>query len=326
MVALAARDDWERSLAGVAHGFTHTWEHCHALALTTGFDTYLWCLEDGPDRWICPFVERPFDQFSDIATPPGISGFAGGGECNRLLDGWRRFARRHGYVAGYIGLHPLFAPAACRATATPYNSIYVLDLRQTTDCLLQRMDRNRRRELRAYEALSGRLTTDRPRLTRFILEEYDTFAERVSMRPSERWSAATLEAYCAATQALVIGVEGSNGVEAAHVYGYTPYAAEFMLQIARATGRTYTTALIWHAVTLFRELGVPALNLGGGMRENDPIARAKRRFGCDRYELSALREVYDIRAYEELCRRTGVHPETPGYFPAYRRPALEEPS
>jgi hypothetical protein len=192
-------------------------------------------------------------------------------------------------------------------------------LRQPPERLLQRMDRNRRRELRAHERLSTGIITDRARLTRFLSENYCAFADRISLPAGERWTQATLQAYCSAPATFLLGMEGSEGILAAHLYAHTSHAAEFVLQVAGPDGRQHTTPLIWHAVRLLQAMGVPLLNLGGGVSEGDAIAQAKQRLGADRYGLAALRQVYDPDSYALLCKRAGQNPEAPGYFPAYRR-------
>lgn len=317
-MTVSERDLWERALEGLAHGFTHTWQHCRAISLTTGVDAALWRWEEGPDRLVCPLLERPFDEFRDLATPPGVSGFAGAGDPARLRSSWEQFTMTGGYVSGYVGLNPFFVPAPWRSDAGAYNTLFAIDLRIPREDLLRRMDQNRRRELREYATLIPRMTTDRPRLTRHLLETYQGFAER-SLPPSLRWTDATLQAYCEDPQILLLGVEGPDGIDAVHLYGYTAHGADLLLLAAGPGGRRYSAVMIWHAAHLLSDLGVPLLNLGGGAHAEDPISRAKQRFGAERYPLTALREVYDPAVYALLCRRSGVDPEAPGYFPAYRR-------
>lgn len=318
LLPLAERAEWDKALEGIPHAFTHTWEHCHAISLSTGVAPFLWRFDLGADRVVCPLMARPFDEFRDVATPPGVAGFAGRGAGGPLRAAWERFVHRERFVAGYLGLHPLFAAEPWRSAAQAYNSLYILDLRQPAEKLLQRMDRNRRRELRSYQELLPRISTDRPALTRYLCEQYPAFADRVALPTSERWSLATLQAYCQAPATLLVGVSGPAGIVVAHLYAYTAHAAEFVLQIAAPNAREHTTGLLWHAVLLLQSQGVPLLNLGGGVKDDDAIAEAKQRLGADRHALRALREVYDPAAYAALCQRAGRDPEAPGYFPAYR--------
>ncbi|MGH6691952.1 MAG: hypothetical protein ACREF4_14885 [Gammaproteobacteria bacterium] len=318
-VPLEARAEWDAALDGVAHGFTHTWEHCHALYLTSGERTFLCCLEQEGVRIVCPFVERSWGEAIDIATPPGISGFTGTADAAWLPEAWQAFARARGYVTGYIGLNPLFARPSFAEGAKTYNSIYTFDLRRSPDELLARADENRRRQLRDYASSAARVVSDKTRLTHFLIEQYPGFVERVQATQAHRWSAETLRFLCTAKGALLIGTEGDHGIEAVYLFCFTDYAADAVLNVALPSGRAHTSLLVWFAVHHFKERGVPVLNLGGGAREDDDVARAKQRFGCDRLRLRALNQVYDPPKYLELCRRAGVDPFADGWFPAYRR-------
>ena len=84
----------------------------------------------------------------------------------------------------------------------------------------------------------------------------------------------------------------------------------------------HSTHLLWSAAHRLRGLGVPSLNLGGGVAEGDSLARFKERFGARKLPLTALKQVYDRAAYERLCRERGADPDDiEAYFPPYRRPA-----
>lgn len=319
-IPLGAPEAWRAALEGVPHGFTHTWEHCHAMHLTSGAPTHLWQLDCAGARVVCPFVERRCMEALDVATPPGISGFAGTAELPSLAQHWRRFARERGHVAGYIGLNPLFARPSYAEGAETYNSIYTLDLRLDLPLLLARMDANRRRQLRDFAAVRERMVTDRARVSAFVMREYPSFVARVRPAAEHLWSTDTLQFLCGLEATLLIGLEGTDGIEAAHLYGHTRYAADLVLNVSTPAGRAHTTAQIWFAAEHYRRLGVPVLNLGGGVREDDTIAQAKQRFGCARLPLRALKQVYDAAAYARLCAQAGVDPADRGWFPPYRRP------
>jgi hypothetical protein len=288
------------------------------MHLTSGQRTFLCCLERDHVRIVCPLVERPWGESVDIATPPGISGFAGTAEAAWLPEAWHAFVQARGYVTGYIGLNPLFARPSYAAGAKTYNSIYTLDLRLSPEVLLARADGNRRRQLRDYAASAARVVSDRASLGRFLIEQYPGFVERVGASKAHRWSAETLRFLCCAANTLLIGIEGDHGIEAVYLFGFTSFAADAVLNVALPSGRAHTSLLVWFAVHHFRDRGVPMFNLGGGAREDDDVARAKQRFGCDRLPLRALKEIYDLPKYLELCTTAGVDPFGDGWFPPYR--------
>jgi hypothetical protein len=77
--------------------------------------------------------------------------------------------------------------------------------------------------------------------------------------------------------------------------------------------------LIWAAVRELKRLGVPTLNLGGGVSEGDSLAEFKRRFGAKQVPLRHVKQVYRPGRYRQLSQRVGADPAAQGYFPAYRR-------
>ncbi len=318
LVPLEDRKEWSRALRGVPHGFTHTWQHSHALHLTTGLPSFLYRFEKGRTRIVCPLSERVIGNYTDIVTPPGPSGFTGTHDCPEFPFHWAEFVSVRGYVCGYIGLNPLFDRPCYREKADPYNTIYVLNLRAGPRMLFARMDRNRRRELRSWDEISARLVLDRAVLTDFLLEHYESFLRRVQAAPVYHLSSATLAFLSDLDTTVMVGAGGTDRVEAVYLFTHTPYAADCFLNVALPEGRRHTTALVWYGVTHFQRLGIPVLHMGGGLQDDDRIAHAKRRFGATPLPLRSLKQVYRPDVYAELCGRAGVDPGSSRYFPAYR--------
>ncbi len=318
-IPLDAPRRWSEALHGIPHGFTHTWEYSYAMHLTTGHPTFLYRFESGDTQIVCPLAERPADGYVDIVTPAGISGFTGTRDCAAFRDYWREFVKSRGYVCGYIGLHPLFDRPSYHDRAVQHNSIYVLDLTLQRDDVLARMDRNRKRELKRGHPVDELVVLDRSSVRRFLLATHEQFMQQARASAASFLSQETLSFLCDLECCLVVGAGKAGRVEAAYVFGRTPYAADCLVNVSKPAGRRHTTALVWYGITHFQECGVPILNLGGGVREDDSIARAKQRFGGSRLPLCSLTEVYRPAAYANLCRRAGVPADRSGYFPAYRR-------
>ena len=108
LIGLDERDRWRSALAGMPHGFGHTWESCHAFSLTTDLPTYLYLAECPEGRVVCPLMERGINGAVDVATPFGFSGFAGRGQIANFAEQWRAFASRERWVCAYVGQNPLF--------------------------------------------------------------------------------------------------------------------------------------------------------------------------------------------------------------------------
>jgi hypothetical protein len=262
-------------------------------------------------------IEREVGGLTDVATPSGLSGFATTGSWSRFEAAWREFVHGRGYVCGYIGLHPLFAPDALDA-APRHNSVYMLDLSVGREELLRRMDRNRRRQLRSWDQRRDEFVVAPDEVAAFLETAYAPFM-RDAGAPPPHLSVEALELICRSESALAVGTRSRHGLDAAYVFGTTAYGGECLINVATGSGRSRATDLVWYGVAELAERGVPVLNLGGGGSEDDEIARAKQRFGPSRLALRSVREIYDVDAYRELCALAGVDPgSNAGFFPAYR--------
>jgi hypothetical protein len=317
-IPLDSRDEWERALDGVPHVFGHTWGSCHALSLN-GDPPALYAAERSGARVACPLIERPVGDRLDVATPYGFSGLTGTGPWPGFADHWRRFAAERGYVAGYLAVNALFGDEtyADPADVTVVNDTYVLDLRDGVEAVAAGLSENRRRQLRAWRPDLHEHDTDR--LASFFVEQYPLTMERKGAAARHRFSAATLAALCELRDTFLVGAVVEGAVESVSLFGHTPHAGDFIFNAALPGCQGHSAALIWSAVHRLVELGVPWLNLGGGMSPGDSLADFKARFGARPLPMRAVKAVYDRAAYAELCRARGADPgDRDGFFPAYR--------
>ncbi|MGY1664591.1 GNAT family N-acetyltransferase [Geodermatophilus sp. SYSU D00696] len=333
LIPLENRNAWEETLAGIPHAFAHTWASCRAMYFTTGWPTYLWTWARGTSRAVCAISERGDGGTVDVVTPYGFGGVVGVGLDFDVLDDWSVFARDRGYVCGYLGLNPELTPSVVRRSGeyTEHNDVYVLDLDRGVEALHTALSTNRRRQLRAFADGPARVIDDRERLTRWFLDNVGSFLSERGASAVYAFSALTWESLLGLDNVLVLGVEEPDGaIAAVSVFAHTPHCAEYLFGISRPEGRSYSAVLIWSAVEALSEMGIPRLNLGGGVRRGDGIADFKERFGARRLPLGALKEVYRPEAYAALCRAAGKDPaDRAGFFPAYRAPdalATDQPA
>jgi hypothetical protein len=325
-IPLDSRSAWTSALVGIPHAFAHTWENCRAMQLTTGLPTYLYCFEDSSARIVCPITEREWEGAVDICTPYGFSGFVGTADCPAFPAYWREFVQGRGYVAGYISLSPVFENASYYDLPEVYsnNSLYLLDLTAGMDSLIAKLDRNRRRQLLGSGG-AARVIEDKHQLTPFLAAHHREFMQRLGASPASFFSRATLDFLCGLPNVFAAGSGEGGEVQVVNVFSYTPYAADSLINVALPEGRSHTTRLLWYAVEKLKAMGVPVLNLGGGLSENDSIAEHKRRYGATPRPFRCLKQIYRPAVYDEMCRRAGVNWEDrTGYFPAYRKPQSVE--
>jgi hypothetical protein len=322
-IPLDSPAEWKEALVGIRHAFSHTWENCYAMQLTTGFRTYLYSFEMGSVRIVCPIAEREFDGYIDIVTPYGFSGFVGNHDCPQFPYHWRQFVQERGYICGYIALNPIFETSTYFDLNEAYRSniLYFLDLTFGIDKLFANLDRNRKRELKDFEKIP--FVLDRNALINFFLEAYPHFLRRVQASPATYFTTETLTSLFSLNNVTIVGAGTPHRIEAVYVFACTPYAGDCLFNVARPEGRHHATKLLWWGVNYLKSKGVPMLNLGGGVRENDSVAQSKERFGPIKLPFRALKQVYNHGIYEKLCRQRDVDAgERAGYFPGYRSPNL----
>jgi len=317
-ISLSRRAEWDLALERVPHVFGHTWGSCHALGLT-GDPAVLYLAEGDGAAVACPLIEREIDGCLDIATPYGFSGLTGTGPWPGFARHWREFAASRGYVAGYLAVNALFGDDtyADPETVTVANETFVIDLRDGAEGARSRLSTNRRRQLRDWRGEDYEI--DGEELAEFFVAEYPATMERKEAAMRHRFPAETLAALCELPETFLVGARGEAGLESVSLFGYTPYAGDFVFNAALPGCAHHSVPLIWSAVHLLAERGVPWFNLGGGMSPGDSLADFKARFGATPLPMRAAKAVYDPPAYEELCRRHGGDPDDrDGYFPAYR--------
>jgi hypothetical protein len=318
-IPLESPVEWKKALSGIKHVFAHTWENCRAMNLTTGFNTHLYCFATEGIRIVCPIAEREFQGYVDIVTPYGFSGFAGTGPCPEFSHYWREFVQQRGYICGYIALNPIFEPNGYFGSNEIYhcNSLYFLDLTLSTHQLFANLDSNRKRQLKDFDKTS--FVLDKRVLADFCIAIYPEFLRRVQASPATHFTENTLRFLFSLPNVFMVGAGKPQELEAVSVFTYTPFAGDFLFNIATREGRRHATPLLWCGANYLKLKDVPVFNLGGGVRENDNVARSKERFGPTKLPFRALKQVYNRSVYEKLCREVGVDPaDRTGYFPGYR--------
>ncbi|HEV2727635.1 MAG TPA: hypothetical protein VGV34_05025 [Solirubrobacterales bacterium] len=318
LIPLSERTAWEGALENVPHVFGHTWGSCRALGLDGG-EPVLYVAEGEGARVACPLIERAIGERLDVATPYGFSGLTGTGPWPGFVAEWRRFTGERGYVAGYLAVNALFGDDtyADPETVTVANETFVIDLHEGVEGAWSRLSTNRRRQLRGWRAEDYEV--DGEELAEFFVEQYPLTMERKEAAARHRFGAATLAALCELPDTFLVGARDQGRLESVSLFGHTPYAGDFIFNATLPGCAHHSVALIWTALHLLVEKGVPWFNLGGGMSPGDSLADFKARFGALRFPMRAVKAVYDPAAYGELCARFGVDADDrDGYFPAYR--------
>ena len=316
---------WKAALKGINHAFAHTWESCYSMHLTTGFPTFLYSINIDNTRIICPISERTYKQYTDIITPYGFSGFAGTGPSPEFMQYWQKFIEKKSYVSGYFTLNPIIMQNYYfnQNDIYKYNDLFIFDLSQSDEQLYLNLSSNRKRQLKQFEHMKQKIHLDKSSLINFFISNYREFFKSRNASSLYQFAEETLSFLFNQNNIIMIGILEENKIAAVSVFGLTKYMADFLFNISLPQGKKYSVTLIWYALNKIKSMGIPYLNLGGGITKNDSLADFKRRFGTGIYPLNAIKHVYDEDTYIKLCLSINADPDDRfGYFPAYQRPDL----
>jgi hypothetical protein len=311
---------WDAALDGLPHGLAHTWAWNAAVAASTQDPTLLFVAADGSGRFVCPIAERGSPQELDVYTPLGFGGVVGRGPLTTFITAWSDFVARRGYVAGYLGLHPVLSPASLAdgPDAHPAQRVHLLDPGLGPEGLQQRMSASTRRQLRRWADAGLQIGTDRDVLGPAFQRLYPGFMRSRGAGTAYELRPVTLERLWRMPAMRLYGVPADEPA-AVVLVGASSGGAEYVFGVAEDDARGHILALLWRATLDLVTGGAKWFNLGGGIRPDDSVAEFKRRLGGRPVPLVSLRQVYDRPRYEALTRAAGTADES-GYFPAYRAP------
>ncbi len=322
LVPLSSPSLWNKALEGIKHSFSHTWNSCYAMQLTTGLPTFLYTYTEKNIRIVCPICERSFAGYTDIVTPFGFAGFVGTEACPDFQEHWKEFARNKGYVCGYIGINPVFEDQSYidLDSVYQYNNIYILDLSLSFAQLFSNLSTNRKRQLKNWEEDQKQICLEKTLLVNFFLKNYHDFIRRRNASSIYDFSMETLSFLLNLDDTFLVGMQINGKVVAVSVFVCTDHMGDFLFNVSVPEGQQFSVTLIWYAVNRFKSMGVPYLNLGGGIQENDSLAIFKRRFGPLVYPIKGLKQVYRPQIYEKLCQESNTDPnDRIGFFPPYQK-------
>lgn len=323
IVSLDQEREWADAVAAVPHAYGHTWHYNQAMTVSSGHATHLFVHVESTGMAVLPFAERRHGAAQDIYSPYGWSGVAATGRVDGLADAWRSVVRRRGYVCGYLVMHPALALPdgfARDDEEARSNHVYMVDLTRSLDELMAGVAADHRHRLRQWTRLGVELVEDQEALRDAFLDLYPRFVRRIGAAPVYDFSAAGLARLLASPDVLLLGALNQGRVAAVSLFLHSREVGEYFLTALDDGGEIHTRALIWRAIERLKARGVPALNLGGGVRKGDSLEAFKRRFGGQAMDIVALKQIYDGGRFTTLCAEAGAQPDRSGYFPPYHAP------
>ena len=296
-----------------------------AMAESSGFKTFLYVAENKGDKMVCPFsIRKKEDGYPELVSPYGVGGIIATCSHRKLREfkmGLIEFARQNCFVTAYIMQHPSFQLSKETWGDCLYNHhiFYEIDLTLSIEEIWKEMRKGHRYEVRRYESdTTIKIIRDKCKLKEAILKIYPQTLTRVGASDVYYFSVVALEKLIEARDSIVLGVEDDTGIQAITLFHYTPYVADYFLSASSLEGRKYTRLLIWTAVKALKQLNIPSLNLGGGVKPGDSLEQFKRRFGGRMVRGQVLKQIFDREKYKYLCRQYCAKNQfESNYFPPY---------
>lgn len=321
LIALDQPNEWRNALQDVPHGYWHSWQASRALQLNHGSPTFLYCCSDTTSghKAVCVYSERQWQESVDIFSPAGFSGFVSNGPVRDLRKNWQYFVHQRGYVCGYFALHPALADHSAHVNLSTSDNLYVLDVSKGVTSLLHHAGTNIKRSMRAWTKSGLQYVEDRESLTDFIVLNYRAFMQQKKASKTAMWNDDTLRMICADPAVLLVGIKDEQGLCIVSSFATSSYGAEYQFNINLRQGRQYTAAVIFWCLQKLEDMQLQWLNLGGGIKPHDSIAKAKERYRAKCLPFYSAMEIYDHEHYRQLCLQAGQNPEDmKGFFPRYR--------
>jgi len=247
-----------------------------------------------------------------------VSGQASGNDSSREsgriadLAGFDALADRHGVVCSY-----LMGSGVAPAGAVPYRSLYVSTLRPLLDRGPSGLPKGAAAALKRWLRESPGIV-DGPDLAEDFVRLYAETMRRVEAGPAYVHDPEALIALARSPISWLAGVQQSGRLIAATLLLARGTQGEYFAFASEPDARLHARGLLWLGYQALAGRGVKAINLGGGIREDDGLAHFKRASGGEPRRSWCLRRIHDRPQFDRLAALVPASP----YFPPWQAPGV----
>lgn len=354
VTSLAEPSTWLEALRSIgAYDTYHTPEY-QRLAAPGSYETVLLSYEADGVRVVLPLTLRPLPESVRIVTgyshdATSVYGYPGPLRTSRgvreatdldVEDAWRESyvawlaetCRELSVLTAFVRNHPLL-DARDLLSAAPFqlgspSPTVAIDLTRPQDVRLQQATAHHRRALR--KSLAHGLTFGPEHGDAAIAEFTSCYRETMAKHGAN-------DSYLLTEDRVAELLDGLGGraelwlarkpdgsVPTAGIFLRTNGIVQYHLGGTRTSdyGLAAARPLFEAVAEAGHERGDRWFHLGGGVGgDDDSLLRYKGGFGPERFSFRTARAVFDLDAYAEAVRASGLDPDR-GFFPAYRDSAL----
>jgi len=329
---------WPAVLEQLSHDVYHLPEYTQFAAEVESATGAAFLVEENATHLFIPVLLRklpreldPEQKFQDVISPYGypspVASLASSGSApGRLWAGVQRIASDHNLVSAFLRSHPLLPLPALQGmpvTRTVEGKTVWIDLDRPHADVVADFRSGHRYDIRKLERQGFQVVIgDWSRLDEFI-DVYIGTMERVLASPnyfhSSKYFAALKSALREKLEIIVVLAPDGRVAAAALFSEYRGVVQYLFSGTAAAFVRLAPSKLlIAAAVQWASSRGNTQFHLGGGVgSRDDSLFAFKSGFSKRRAEYSTIRWIFDLDAYERLCRAKGIEGVSE-YFPAYR--------
>jgi hypothetical protein len=241
----------------------------------------------------------PGTDYYDAISPYGYGGPIGG------------IPALTGVVSEFVRCHPWecsIPDYLCVKTG----EVAYIDLTQTEDEIWHGFDKGCRSSVRQAEkrertwSMSGNVPV-------FFTVYYCRTMDRLNASPAYYFTPRFWEKL-SACKPVTIGTRDAHAL----FFFHGNYATYFLSASDRKQQGSMNL-ILWTAIKEAKMLGCRIFNLGGGLHEGDSLSSFKRSFTPNVKPFYSYRKIHNPDIYAKLCKEKGIDPDSPGFFPGYRR-------
>lgn len=311
ILSLKDRAHWEEALKRISSPCMNI-EYCNSLVFSGKNDIFL--LINHEIDFYLTFTTRSFQNSLDIYSPYGLGGLY----CQNLEDGfifYNEWAKQNRIITSYLTLDPRIPPPGPTIESLYKNkTLYFLDLTDTYSALSGRYSKSIKAKINNKKPITITHASNLP--SDAFIELYYSTMKRVQAHGTYFFSTQTLRNLLQSPSTFAIGaLNENNDLLCASLFITKGSSADYFINCSNEEGRDLTAALLNTAIKCLKNKGISNLNLGGGARDDDGLAKFKSRFGATPKPFYVYKKIHDIEAYDDLCSKATTLNKS--YFPPY---------
>ncbi|MCO7226135.1 GNAT family N-acetyltransferase [Pleionea sp. CnH1-48] len=266
---------------------------------------------DDQSYWVCPVLERSYQGHKDWYSPYGWSGLCGYGLDNALSQ-FNDYAIEQNSVCSYLVQGPESEPF--NEASDHYRTIYKVTLSSKVDEMFAQLSKTSRYEVRKWEQMNLLVCDNKRKALPELLQLYRHNLEQKQAGHIYFHILESLKRLIELDTTWVFCIWENNKLVAANVFIVANNRADYFVASFSEEGKTHSRGLLWHGMCELAKRGIVSLNLGGGISEDDGLARFKKSMGGTEVRCNVLKQVHNQPVFDKLCSKAKPSQFFPPYY------------